>query len=70
MPKSRVRGGKKAHRKRVQNRKNKIISERNRYNKYQQEIFEKLIEEQNKQQNKGENIPNVDQIEGIDGPEL
>lgn len=48
MPKSRLRGGKKAHRKRVQARNNKIQNQRNQMQKmWEQEMMNRL-EEMNK----------------------
>jgi thymidylate kinase len=71
MPTSRKRGGKKAHRKRVLNRSKRIQDEKNRYNKYQKEAFEKLLQQYEEQAKKEESgIPDVNQIEGLDGPEL
>lgn len=73
MPKSRKRGGAKAHNKKVQNRNKRIQDRRNAYAKYQKEMFDRMLEEYEKQQQKQESVTpgsNPDQIEGIDGPEL
>jgi hypothetical protein len=73
MPSSRKRGGKKAHNKRVQNRNKRIQDLKNKQSKYQQEMFEKMMKEYEAQlemeKNKEEGL-NVDQIDGLDGPEL
>jgi len=47
MPKSRLRGGKKAHRKRVQARNNKIQNQRNQMQKLWEEEMMKRLEEMN-----------------------
>lgn len=48
MPKSRLRGGKKAHRKRVQARNNKIQNQRNQMQKlWEQEMMNRLEEMNN-----------------------
>jgi len=48
MPKSRKRGGEKAHRKRVQARNNKIQNQRNQMQKLWEEEMMKRLEEMNK----------------------
>lgn len=48
MPKSRKRGGEKAHRKRVQARNNKIKNQRNQMQKLWEEEMMKRLEEMNK----------------------
>ena len=48
MPKSRKRGGEKAHRKRVQTRNNKIQNQRNQMQKLWEEEMMKRLEEMNK----------------------
>lgn len=79
MPKSRKRGGKgkksnKTHQKRVENRNKQISDQKNRYEKYQKEQFDKLLAEYEKQQKEKEklsnDVPGVDQISGVDGPEI
>jgi len=47
MPKSRLRGGKKAHRKRVQARNNKIQNQRNQMQKMWEQEMMKRLEEMN-----------------------
>jgi hypothetical protein len=47
MPKSRLRGGKKAHRKRVQKRNQNIVSQQNRIQKLWEEEMMKRMEELN-----------------------
>jgi hypothetical protein len=48
MPKSRKRGGEKAHRKRVQARNNKIQNQRNQMQRLWEEEMMKRLEEMNK----------------------
>jgi len=48
MPKSRKRGGEKAHRKRVQARNNKIQNQQNQMQKLWEEEMMKRLEEMNK----------------------
>ena len=48
MPKSRKRGGEKAHRKRVQARNNKIKNQRNQMQRLWEEEMMKRLEEMNK----------------------
>lgn len=47
MPKSRLRGGKKAHRKRVQKRNQNIVSQQNRIQKLWEQEMMKRMEELN-----------------------
>lgn len=71
MPKSKSRGGKKQHRKRVQNRNKQIKDQENAFNKYKQDVFEKMMKDYEKQTiaaNQSEESD--DKIDGIDGPEI
>ena len=75
MPKSKSRGGKKKHRKRVENRNIEIKNEQNKMNKYKQEVFDNMLKEFEKQE-KTKVLANqsaeesTDKIDGIDGPEI
>jgi len=55
MPKSRLRGGKKAHRKRVQKRNQNIVSQQNRIQKLWEEEITKRMEELNASSGNTEN---------------
>lgn len=55
MPKSRLRGGKKAHRKRVQKRNQNIVSQQNRIQKLWEEEMMKRMEELNASSGNTEN---------------
>jgi len=55
MPKSRVRGGRKAHRKRVQKRNNNIQNQRDKMQKLWQEEMMKQIEKMNATSGETEN---------------
>ena len=55
MPKSRLRGGKKAHRKRVQKRNQNIVSQQNRIQKLWEEEMMKRMEELNASSGQTEN---------------
>lgn len=65
MPKSRLRGGKKAHRKRVQARNNKIQNQRNQMQKmWEQEMMNRLEEMNNSSSGETEN-QEVDTSENV-----
>jgi len=65
MPKSRLRGGKKAHRKRVQARNNKIQNQRNQMQKmWEQEMMNRLEEMNNSASGETEN-QEVDTSESV-----
>jgi len=65
MPKSRLRGGKKAHRKRVQARNNKIQNQRNQMQKmWEQEMMNRLEEMNNSTSGETEN-QEVDTSESV-----
>lgn len=70
MPKSKGRGNKKQHRKRVENRNKKIKDAENLQKKYQKEVFEKMMKEYEKQavMNQSKSDESSDKIDGIDGP--
>ena len=71
MPTSKKRGGKKAHRKKVQSRNQRIQNEQNKYKKDKEKMFEQIMKEYEAQAEKQNlDIPNIEQIEGVDGPEL
>ena len=79
MAKSRTRGGKKAHNKRVNKRNAERKIQQDNARKQQQEAFNEIMkqyESQMQMQNEdvldtdGMVVPNIDQIEGIDGPEI
>jgi hypothetical protein len=55
MPKSRLRGGKKAHRKRVQKRNQNIVSQQNRIQKLWEQEITKRMEELNASSGNTEN---------------
>jgi len=65
MPKSRKRGGEKAHRKRVQARNNKIQNQRTRIQKLWEEEMMKRMEEINAQSGSTEN-EEVDESQPLD----
>jgi hypothetical protein len=65
MPKSRKRGGEKAHRKRVQTRNNKIQNQRNRIQKLWEEEMMKRMKEINTQSGSTEN-EEVDESQPLD----
>ena len=65
MPKSRKRGGEKAHRKRVQARNNKIQNQRNRIQKLWEEEMMKRMQEINAQSGSTEN-EEVDESQPLD----
>ena len=65
MPKSRLRGGKKAHRKRVQARNNKIQNQRNQMQKmWEQEMMNRIEEMNNSASGETEN-QEVDTSENV-----
>lgn len=71
MPTSKNRGGKKKHRKRVQNRNQQVEAEKNRMNKYKQEVFEQMMKDYEKQVQAAQSQEqSSDKIDGIDGPEI
>jgi hypothetical protein len=65
MPKSRKRGGEKAHRKRVQTRNNKIQNQRTRIQKLWEEEMMKRMKEINTQSGSTEN-EEVDESQPLD----
>ena len=65
MPKSRKRGGEKAHRKRVQARNNKIQNQRTRMQKLWEEEMMKRMEEINAQSGSTEN-EEIDESQPLD----
>jgi hypothetical protein len=65
MPKSRKRGGEKAHRKRVQTRNNKIQNQRTRIQKLWEEEMMKRMQEINAQSGSTEN-EEVDESQPLD----
>lgn len=65
MPKSRKRGGEKAHRKRVQARNNKIQNQRTRIQKLWEEEMMKRMQEMNTQSGSTEN-EEVDESQPLD----
>ena len=65
MPKSRKRGGEKAHRKRVQERNNKIQNQRTKMQKLWEEEMMKRMEEINAQSGSTEN-EEVDESQPLD----
>jgi hypothetical protein len=65
MPKSRKRGGEKAHRKRVQARNNKIQNQRTRIQKLWEEEMMKRMQEINAQSGSTEN-EEVDESQPLD----
>tara|TARA_R110000772_G_scaffold20466_5_gene56931 strand:- start:89356 stop:89574 length:219 start_codon:yes stop_codon:yes gene_type:complete len=72
MPKSKKRKG---HDKKVNNRNSLIKNNKRKQEKYQREQFDALLEQYEKQQQtekelKNDNVPDIDQIEGVDGPAL
>ena len=70
MPKSKKRKG---HQRKVNNRNDAIRNEKRKKEKYQQEMFESLVKQYEKEQadNKVKTeVPDIDQITGIDGPEI
>lgn len=61
MPKSKLRGGKKAHRKRVQKRNQKISSDQNRVrNFFQKELMKELEAEKERIESAGSEVVEVD----------
>lgn len=72
MAKSKKRGGAKAHRKRVSARNLQIKENKRSVEKYQKDQFNELIKQYETQQklNKDNTIPDVNQIQGVDGPEI
>lgn len=78
MAKSKKRGGAKAHRKRVNDRNQKVNESTNKAKKYQKEQFDEMLKQYEKQmelQKQSESkvdgdVPDVDQISGVDGPEV
>ena len=80
MAKSKTRGGKKAHSKRVNKRNAERKVQENNSRKEQQQAFDEIMKQYESQmqvQNTedvldvdGTIAPNIDQIEGIDGPEI
>lgn len=80
MAKSKKRGGKKAHAKRVNKRNAERKIQENNARKQQQQAFDEIMKQYESQiqaQNTEEVLdvdgtvaPNIDQIEGIDGPEI
>ncbi len=65
MPKSRKRGGEKAHRKRVQERNNKIQNQRNRMQKLWEEEMMKRMQEINTQSGSTKN-EEIDESQPLD----
>jgi len=65
MPKSRKRGGEKAHRKRVQERNNKIQNQRTRMQKLWEEEMMKRMQEMNSQSGSTEN-EEIDESQPLD----
>lgn len=76
MAKSRTRGGKKAHNKRINKRNIERKVQQDNTRKQQQMAFDEIMRQyENQMQNgvldtDGMVVPNIDQIEGIDGPEI
>lgn len=77
MAKSKKRGSAKAHRKRVNNRNQRVNESTNKAKKYQKEQFDEMLKQYEKQmelQKQRESVdgdvPDVDQISGVDGPEV
>lgn len=71
MPKSKKRGGAKAHKKRVNNRNHKIDQVKKKYTRERTEMFEQMMKDHEKQiDSQEQGMPDIDQIEGIDGPEI
>lgn len=70
MPKSKSRGGKKAHNKRVNNRNKQISDLKNRQQKFQREMYDQLMQQYEAQIEKEKDNKGEERIEGIDGPEL
>lgn len=74
MPTSKKRKGSKGHQKKVNNRNSLIKDNKRKVEKFQQEQFEDLLKQfekqQQQQQDPKEEDPNIDQIAGIDGPEI
>lgn len=70
MPASRKRGGTKKHNKRVSARNTEIKSQRLKAQKYQKEQFEMMLKEYEKQMKSREENSKINQIEGIDSPEI
>ncbi len=65
MPKSKKRGGEKAHRKRVQERNNKIQNQRTRMQKLWEEEMMKRMQEMNSQSGSTEN-EEIDESQPLD----
>jgi len=65
MPKSRKRGGEKAHRKRVQERNNKIQNQRTKMQKLWEEEMMKRMQEMNSQSGSTEN-EEIDESQPLD----
>lgn len=70
MPKSKNRGGKKAHKKRVKNRNKQISDLKNRQEKFQRAMYDQLIQQYESQTERENKEEQEERIEGIDGPEL
>lgn len=72
MPKSKSRGGKKKHRKRVENRNKQIKDEHNKFSKYKQDVFDNMLKEYEKQAEGASQSSEtfIDKVDGIDGPEI
>ena len=74
MPKSRNRGGKKQHLKRVKNRNKKIQDKKNAYSKYEKQMYDNMLKQYEKQMMSASQSQSTtksdNKIDGIDGPEL
>lgn len=73
MPKSKKRKGAKSHQRKVDNRNSVIKNTKRKQEKYQQEQFDALIKQYEKEQEGKKvktEVPDIDQIAGIDGPEI
>jgi len=73
MPKSKKRKGSKNHQRKVDNRNAGIKNAKRKQEKYQQEQFDALIKQYEKEQESKKvktEVPDIDQISGIDGPEI